>query len=205
MKSKQNKDRLATTLDFLYKAGCLLNSRYIYPSKKSVYTKSRRCLVRKSLDNFQQKLSTKQFRRYFRMERYCFNLLVATIKDNAGEENFKSEQYIQNLESNIHTAHKKSTGGYISGEIKLALTLRLLAGGSYLDLELLFEVSFSYSYQIFHHLLDNLILTEDFMDIKGLDYIEDEASMDEVLRKFVANSQGIFSGCIGALDGWREL
>jgi len=26
-------------------------------------------------------------------------------------------------------------GGYISGEIKLALTLRLLAGASYLDLE----------------------------------------------------------------------
>lgn len=40
--------------------------------------------------------------------------------------------------------HNKSTIGFISGDIKLDLTLILVAGGSYLDLELLFEVSFSY-------------------------------------------------------------
>jgi hypothetical protein len=42
-------------------------------------------------------------------------------------------------------AHEASTGGFVSGEIKLALTLRLLAGGSYLDLSLLYEVGSSYA------------------------------------------------------------
>jgi hypothetical protein len=37
-------------------------------------------------------------------------------------------------------AHIATYGGFICGEIKLALVLHLLAGGSYLDLALLFEM-----------------------------------------------------------------
>ncbi len=43
-------------------------------------------------------------------------------------------------------AHEHTTGGFVSGEVKLALTLWLLAGGSYMDLALLFDVGFSTAY-----------------------------------------------------------
>ena len=44
--------------------------------------------------------------------------------------------------SNLVKAHKKSTGGFISGEVKLTLTLRLLSGGLYMDLALLYKTWF---------------------------------------------------------------
>ena len=40
----------------------------------------------------------------------------------------------------MHKLQKKATGGFISGEIKVAIALRMLAGGSYLDLRLIFKV-----------------------------------------------------------------
>eukprot|EP00986_Skeletonema_menzelii_P015617 scaffold12237_cov208-Skeletonema_menzelii.AAC.4 len=48
---------------------------------------------------------------------------------------------------------RSSTGGFISGEVKLALSLRILAEGSYLDLALLFDrsSSSSHAYAILFH------------------------------------------------------
>ena len=40
-------------------------------------------------------------------------------------------------------------GGLISGEVKLAITLRMLAGGSYLDLGLILGTGASYPYEFF--------------------------------------------------------
>ena len=49
----------------------------------------------------------------------------------------------------MNTAHVQSTGGFVSGEVKLSLTLRLLAGGTYMGLALLYEVGMTYAYKIF--------------------------------------------------------
>ena len=93
---------------------------------------------RKSWVSFESNLTDRQFRRYFRMPRECFDLLCEKIEANVGESEFKSEQYLSLLRRgyegnvrNIMRAHETTTGGFISGEVKLALTLRLLAGGSY--------------------------------------------------------------------------
>ena len=99
-------------------------------------------------------------------------------------------------------AHEASTGGFISGEIKVALTLRILAGGSYFDLALLFEAGQSYVYEIFHSVIKNWILDDKLVKINGLDYISDEEMMAEVARQFSVGSNGVINGCIGALDGW---
>ena len=40
----------------------------------------------------------------------------------------------------MYDAHVLASGGYISGEVKLAITIRLLAGGDALDLALIFDV-----------------------------------------------------------------
>ena len=50
-------------------------------------------------------------------------------------------------------AHEKSTGGIISGEIKLTLTLRILVRGSYLNLALLYEMGSTYAYDIFNNVI----------------------------------------------------
>ena len=77
-----------------------------------------------------------------------FSDLCLQIKTIIGESEFNSEDYLNGLSSptisNIGKpkmvyAHMQSTGGFICGETKITLSLRLLAGGSYLDLSLLYE------------------------------------------------------------------
>ena len=79
-----------------------------------------------------------------------------------GESEFNSEHNLKKLSSReipnagrakMLTAHEKSTGGFICDESKVALSLRLLAGGLYLDFSLLYEISFSYSYEIFQNVV----------------------------------------------------
>ena len=98
-------------------------------------------------------------------------------------------------------AHMKSTGGFISGEVKLALTLRLMAGGSYMDLALLYETGFTYSYEIFHDVLSNWINDDKLVNINGEEYLNDEARMVKVANDFAIGSNGLITGAIGALDG----
>ena len=71
------------------------------------------------------------------MTKKCFNHLCKKIEHAVGEKEFMSEEYIHcplSKKPRLFKAHKKIHGGHISGEVKLALTLRCLAGGSYLDL-----------------------------------------------------------------------
>jgi hypothetical protein len=99
-------------------------------------------------------------------------------------------------------AHNATTGGYICGEIKLALVLRLLAGGSYLDLALLFETGSSYAYDIFHSVLAVWINDDSLIKINGLEYCSNDEEMQKVAMQFSISSNGILNGCIGAIDGW---
>ena len=77
------------------------------------------------------------FRLMFRMNNSCFNAVCSKIESNIGREKFKSEAYLSELEEaytdnkkfNMFTANKKTTGGYLSGEIRVAIALRVLAGG----------------------------------------------------------------------------
>ena len=99
-------------------------------------------------------------------------------------------------------AHIQSTGGFISGEVKLALTLRLLAGGTYMDLALLYEVGMTYAYEIFHDVVHNWISDYRLVDINGEDYLNDDIRMAKVANDFANGSKGLLKGTIGALDGW---
>jgi len=167
---------------------------------------------RRSWSSFQGNLTDRQFRRYFRMSKECFQYLCNRIEHNVGGRVFKSEGFLEDLRHsddardkksiNMMSAHEGSTGGFISGEVKLALTLRLLAGGSYLDLSLLYEVGASHAYAIFHDVIKNWILDDRLVKINGLDYVQDEERLQNVALEFALRSDGLFSGCIGAIDGW---
>ena len=61
----------------------------------------RRWRQRKSWEEFSAGLTERQFRRYFRMSRDCFDLLCNEIKRNVGEGAFKSEEYLYELQSTL--------------------------------------------------------------------------------------------------------
>jgi hypothetical protein len=191
----------------------LLRKRLETTTMKKDAAKNRKLRQRTSWSRFQSRLTDKQFRRYFRMERECFEYLCQRIIANVGEGAFKSEEFLRELKhgyvggidikhTNIANAHEHSTGGFVSGEVKLALTLRLLAGGSYMDLSLLFDVGFSTAYEILHHVVKEWILDDCLVKINGIEFCEDEVRMGKVAREFANKSNFIINGCIGAIDGW---
>lgn len=189
----------------------LLRKQHATSQAKHDAAKNRKCRQRTSWSSFQNRLTNKQFRRYFRMERECFHYLCDRIIANVGEGAFKSEEYlyemkhgyvVEDRQANILHAHEHTTGGFVSGEVKLALTLRLLAGGSYMDLALLFDVGFSTAYEILHKVVKEWILDDRLVKINGVDYCEDEERMAKVACEFAKRSNYVMNGCIGAIDGW---
>lgn len=146
------------------------------------------------------------------MSRGCFNYLCDCIHENVRESEFKSEGFLHDLKRstdpkdirtiNMMKVHEDSTCGFVSGEIKVALTLRILAGGPYLDLALLYERSSSYAYEITHLVIKNWILDDRLVQINGTDYMTDEDRLRDVSLQFSRASNGLINGCIGAIDGW---
>ena len=98
---------------------------------RSARAKSRKILLQKSWQEEQNRFSNRMFYRLFRMERPCFNNLCSKIEKAVGKKNFKSEKYIQDLEkmgfatreSRMFHCHRLTSGDYISGEFKVAITL----------------------------------------------------------------------------------
>ena len=146
------------------------------------------------------------------MSKDCFDYSCDSIEENVGKRQFKSEACSKeykgararnNLRStNIARAHDETTGGFISGEIKLTHMLHILGGRSYLDLAILFETGFLYAYEIFHDVIKNWILDDKLVKINGIDYCCDSKRIKEVALQFVRSSNGVMNRCTGALDGW---
>ena len=112
------------------------------------------------------------------------------------------ETIVENEQNKMNHAHVQSTGGFVSGEVKRALTLRLLAGGTYMDLTLLYEVGMTYAYEILHDIVCNWINDDRLVNINGEDYLNDNRRMARVANGFATGSKGLIKGAIGALDGW---
>ena len=159
------------------------------------------------------RISDNHFRRMFRMNRNCFKLLCQKIISTVGESKFKSEEYIAaflvnpysplSLQSaKIHNAHCYTSGGYISGEVKLAISLRLLAGGDAYDLAVMFDIGHRWCKQILYDVLNNWIVGINLGNIDIESYLNNEEEMNRVSRGFSKRSNGILQGAIGAIDGW---
>ena len=179
---------------------------------KSEAAKSRRQKKRPSWDEVNDRISDSHFRRMFRMSRECFNNLCSVIIMNIGEDKFKSEKYINaffqhNYQSDdrayiMHKAHMNTSGGYISGEVKLAVAVRMLAGGSPLDLAVIFDISDSHCKTIFIDVLVNWIINANIGKMDIVAYMNDEEAMRQVAVGFSKRSNGVLRGAIGAIDGW---
>ena len=188
-------------LNLLKTSVSLLVDKEKFRQQKKDAASMRKFRQRKSWAAFASNLTDRQFRRYFRMSKECFEILCERIESNVGDREFKSEVYLvqyhycyadnELFSTNILKAHAESTGGFISGEIKLALTLRILAGGTYLDLALLFEIGFSYSYDIFHSVISEWILDDRLVKIDGAEYFSDIDRTSAVALDFSRGSRGV--------------
>ena len=154
------------------------------------------------------------FEKQFRMTKDCFHVLARRIEDAVGSSEFKSDSYLRSgvndkgIKSNnrikiIHEANKKATGGFISGEVKLAITLRILSGGSYLDIADIFHVFPTHCHHIYHRVMEDWICNDAVIKINIFDYLNDDNQMKKTSDQFASGpSGGIMGGCIGCLDGW---
>ena len=74
--------------------------------------------------------SEDEFKRRFRMHRYQFNILLNCVRTKLEPQTWWAKQCAIN-----------SSGSWVKAELKIAATLRVLAGGSYLDASDLFALS----------------------------------------------------------------
>lgn len=148
----------------------------------------------------------------FRMSRPCFNLLCAKIEEVVGEKEFKSEAYLERLRSEGHSNKVasmynnsiNSSGGYIPGEVKVAMTIRILAGASYLDMFLWFNVNADHVRFISCRVMRNWFCHPGMIPSINLEtqVLQDARAIDRIRKQFGRKSLGVMGGCIGAIDGW---
>ena len=182
--------------DIKYKDMCL---------KRSEIALRRRKKNRVRWDDVSSRMSKYQFRRMFRMSINCFEELCQTIICAIGEKKFKSQHYIDAFlvdKSSIYEANRLATGGYVSGEIKLAVTIRLLAGGDALDLAVIFDIYPTHILKIFEEVLSEWIIDPNLGQMDILKYLCDKDAMARVSHGFSKRSNGVLKGVIGAIDGW---
>ncbi len=151
------------------------------------YARRRRPCNRRSWSSVESAMTERQFCLYFRMSKGLFQRSCDEIEVVVGEGKFKSEEFLNELMNSDDTrrsrmliANEHTTGGFISGEVKLATALRVLGGGSPLDMAILFDTSFATAYKMFHHVVANWLSHELFCPIDGIEYCSNDARMESV-------------------------
>ncbi|KAL7460103.1 hypothetical protein ACHAXS_000570 [Conticribra weissflogii] len=117
----------------------------------------------------------------------CFEDLCRKIETNVGKLELSK---FHNGKFMVYV-HWMYTGGMLSGETKVAFVLRMLAGGSYLDLSYLFGFAISYSHIIFEQVLTEWFLDDRLLRINGIDYCKDEEQTNAVAQDFMSSSNGV--------------
>ena len=92
------------------------------------------------------------------MKLEVFTELCRKTSMRIGKEEFRLEECL--LETG--TGRKDGTNSFIPGEVRVAVSIRMLAGGSYLDLVPLFDVSTSGLYVVLGDFLEWTLLTFEF-------------------------------------------
>ena len=111
-------------------------------------------------------------------------------------------QGLKTVEGRMYQAHIQTSGGYIPGEFKVAMSLRLMAGASYLDMFLWTNVSTDYVRTIFRMVVKHWFCNDDVIRINFFDVLQDGNELARIRKDFGKGTDNVFSGVIGALDGW---
>eukprot|EP00918_Siedleckia_nematoides_P020101 GHVU01042846.1.p1 GENE.GHVU01042846.1~~GHVU01042846.1.p1 ORF type:complete len:214 (-),score=5.49 GHVU01042846.1:738-1379(-) len=120
------------------------------------------------------------FTRMYRMPYHSFLKLVALLEPKLRVDPIKS---------------RNRTGlEPVSAEIKVAILLRYLAGGSMLDIHQMWWVSKSHCYAISHEVM-NAIVNEDALQLHFPETTEERRQMADGFRSM--STDGAIAGCIG--------
>ena len=127
------------------------------------------------------------------------NALISKV----GVSTFKSQEWLLS-----HKATKPSTynatnalGGVLSGEVKIAIMLCIMAGASYLDVLFVYGISTATVYSVFHKAAAWMPSTFQFPLMKRIASSKDEETLKSIAEGFASASGGVFRKCVGALDG----
>jgi hypothetical protein len=134
-------------------------------------------------------LTPVEFRRYYRLTDYDLFCGVA-----------------ERIDPHLSTRSKHASslrGGCVPTKLKLAVTLRFLAGGSYLDIALCHGVSPNHVSKIVRQTVDALLLEYGTDDLVGLsvEKFGDAAFLERAEASFGRKNCGYVRGCVGAIDG----
>jgi DDE superfamily endonuclease len=156
-------------------------------------------LVRPTWEAFTSRIGEKIFRKMFRMSHTTFARLCNKIATVVTPKVFKSEFLVDPL-LELPTLALDAIGGFIPGELKLAILLRLLAGACYIDMIALFHVSETSVWNVFHEAITWVRQTFTF-PLRELLEKKDWPALKVIAAEFGARTEGTYNGCFGAIDG----
>jgi hypothetical protein len=159
--------------------------------------------ARRTWESFSNSISDVLFRRMFRMTKETFSKLCTELQSAVGDDTFKAEEYLRNGSSSCHARTRKANeykGGIVPGEVKLAMALRMLAGGSYLDIIVTYGVEKTFVYESFFEVIGWINTAFSFPLVTALQ-TRDTVFLRSISDGFASFTSGLFRGCIGAIDG----
>jgi len=154
----------------------------------------RRVFTRIDWESHVANMTEKEFRRFYRMKPKVFYEILHDIAHK--------------IKKNEQMGYVSTTSGCVEPRVRLAVALRFLAGGSYLDISKLFGVSENNVYTCVWDVVLAVNETYDFpwMTKNKLDVEKMEETLPGIAEGFKAKSDGdLFDKCIGALDGWLPI
>jgi hypothetical protein len=134
-------------------------------------------------------LTNREFARLYRLPSYeCFRGVCERIAPHL----VKRSKHASTLR-----------GGRIEERVKLAVALRYLAGGSYLDIALCHGVAPNSVSKVVRQVVDALLLEYGCDESVGLsvDKFGDTKWLKQTEATFAAKNAGLVRGCVGAIDG----
>ena len=94
----------------------------------------------------------------------------------------------------MYNANTLTTGGYISAEVILAITICLLGSGDALDVGVIFDMHSDHCVRLMYDLLFHWIIHPNIGNFGMLKYLLDEEVMAKVSKGFIDRSGGLLKG-----------
>ena len=174
---------------------CMLSLVIGAENPRDDYSK-RRTGPRLPWSELQERWTDAAFRKRFRMEKHSFNKLCSDINDAVGAGAFKSESHELARKKHRLDEAWEVQGGIVSGEIKVAVYLRILSGASCLDVSDVYGIHELSTYRMFYEVVGWVMKTHSF------DYdVNDLGHLQSISNGFAQFSGHALEGCIGAVDG----
>ena len=173
----------------------LVGQMFMEEMQRSIKTKSTHFSKRRSAPRSRNRgyaleemdnLTVSEFKRMFRLNREAFYWLLLKVR--------------KDIEPKASLKHQLHFDREISAKTKLAITLRWLAGGSYLDICFAFGVGTSTFYKSDGVLWGTIAAIDNNIDI-GFP-LNDIEKLEDISRGFSEMCKGRMKGCVMAMDGW---